>query len=209
MDLYFLSSPFSDAVIFTYNKDKVNFQITDRIINYSPIINFHLVNDMNNNDLILVFTSGYGKNSSLSFAYEKFLFNMFTKNNMTETYDIDYMKSINYIENEYTKFILCKLKNRKLIVFKSLNKDLLNFSDNIDYNKESNIIEFGEIKINGSINQKIIILIFDKEIKFYDNNFNLFNPNNIDNFPNFEINKAKVGENSILIYSVIEKKYFY
>lgn len=119
MDLYFLSSPFSDAVIFTYNKDKVNFQITDRIINYSPIINFHLVNDMNNNDLILVFTSGYGKNSSLSFAYEKFLFNMFTKNNMTETYDIDYMKSINYIENEYTKFILCKLKNRKLIVFKA------------------------------------------------------------------------------------------
>ena len=206
--IFFLSSPFSDAVIFTYNKDKVNFQITDRIINYSPIINFHLVNDMNNNDLILVFTSGYGKNSSLSFAYEKFLFNMFTKNNMTETYDIDYMKSINYIENEYTKFILCKLKNRKLIVFKSLNKDLLNFSDNIDYNKESNIIEFGEIKINGSINQKIIILIFDKEIKFYDNNFNLFNPNNIDDFPNFEINKAKVGENSILIYSVIEKKYF-
>jgi hypothetical protein len=158
--IFFLSSPFSDAVIFTYNKDKVNFQITDRIINYSPIINFHLVNDMNNNDLILVFTSGYGKNSSLSFAYEKFLFNMFTKNYMTETYDIDYMKSINYIENEYTKFILCKLKNRKLIVFKSLNKDLLNFSDNIDYNKESNIIEFGEIKINGSINQKIINVLF-------------------------------------------------
>ena len=41
--IFFLSSPFSDAVIFTYNKDKVNFQITDRIINYSPIINFHLV----------------------------------------------------------------------------------------------------------------------------------------------------------------------
>ena len=39
---------------------------------------------MNNNDLILVFTSGYGKNSSLSFAYEKFLFNMLTKKDMIE-----------------------------------------------------------------------------------------------------------------------------
>jgi len=205
--IFFLSSPFSDAVIFTYNKDKENFQITDRIINYSPIINFHLVNDMNNNDLILVFTSGYGKNSSLSFAYEKFLFNIFPKN-MPEIYDIDYMKSINYIENEYTKFILCKLKNRKLLVFQNANKDLINISKNINYNKENNIIEFGEIKINGNINQKLIVLIFDKGIKLYDNNFNLFTSNNTDNFLNFEINKAKVGENSILIYNVIEKKYF-
>ena len=205
--IFFLSSPFSDGIILTFNKDKNNYKIADKIISYSPIINFHLVNDMNNDLIKLAFTSGYGENSILSFAYNQFLFEEIQKNYM-ELYDIDYMKSINYEENNYTKYIICKLKNQKLIVFQSINNSLMNISNNISYNKDFNIINFGEISTNSN-NQKIKIFIFENEINFYDNNFILlanFNNNFYNN--NFVIKDAKVGENFVLLYNKNEKKYF-
>ena len=205
--IFFLTSPFSDTLILTYNTNENNYKITDKIISYSPIVNFHLVNDMNN-DIKFAFTSGYGENSSISFAYDQFLFYEIPKN-IQEYYDIDYMKSVNYETNEYTKYLLCKLKNQKLIVLQNINKELVNISNNIDYNKDFNIINCGEILINDINEQKIIILIFENEIKFYDNNFNLSTTlnNNFSN-QNVKINRAKIAEKCVLLYNSLEKKYF-
>ena len=118
------------------------------------------------------------------------------------------MKSINYIENDYTKYILCKLKNQKFVVFHNINNDIINYSNNIDYNKNINIVNFGQININ-SMNQKIIALIFENEIRFYNNDFNLLVSMN-NNFYNEDvsINKAKVGDNFILLYNNIKKRYY-
>ena len=206
--IFFLSSPFSDGVILSYNKELNNYKITDKIISYSPIVNFHLVNDMNN-DVKFAFTSGYGENSSLSFVYDQFLFYEMPKN-AQEFYDIDYMKSVDYETNEYTKYLLCKLKNQKLVVLQNNIKDLVNISNNIEYNKDLNIINFGEIKINDvNNNEKKIVLIFETEIKLYDDNFNILNTLN-NNFcnQNIKINRAKVAENFILLSNTLEKKYF-
>ena len=73
--IFFLSSPFSDAVLLNFEQQSQYYKIKDRIINYSPIINFHLVNDDLNNDIKFVFTHGYGENSCISFAYRHFLYN--------------------------------------------------------------------------------------------------------------------------------------
>ena len=198
--IFFLSSPFSDGIVLTCDKNENNYRITDRIINYSPIINFNLVNDINNYDLKLAFTSGYAENSNLSFAHEQFIYYEFPKN-LQDIYDISYMKSINYFENNYTKYILSKLKSNKLEIFQNINKDIINISNKIEYNKDLNIIDFG------LINNDIIILLFDKEIKFYDNNFNLLDTINNLNNNLININKAKVGENNILICNS-DKRYF-
>ena len=201
--IFFLSSSFSDAVLLYYNQGKNICQITDKIINYSPIINFHLVND-ENQDKKFAFASGYGENGSLSFAYDQFLFG--ASRNYPELSDIDYMKSINYIEKECTEYIICKLKNQKLSIFKIndvVKMDLENISNNIDYNKDLNIVNFGEINVNNN-NEKIIVLIFESQINFYDKNFVLLYNFNINN----KINKAKVGENSILLSNIPEKKYY-
>ena len=198
--IFFLSSPFADAMLLSYDQKK----ITDKIVSYSPIVNFHLVND---NDIKkFAFTSGYGENSILSFAYDQFLFYEIPKN-LNEIYDIDYMKSIDNHENNYTQYILCKLKNQKLVVFQNLNQNLFNCSNNIDYNKDSNIINFGEININSN-NEKVIILIFENELKLYAQNFNILaNFNNNFYNKNFIIKEAKVGENFILLYNSNEKRY--
>ena len=205
--IFFLSSPFSDGIILTFNMKGNNYKKTDKIISYSPIINFHLVNDMNNDLIKLAFTSGYGENSILSFAYNEFLFYEIQKIYM-ELYDIDYMKSINYEENNYTKYIICKLKNQKLIVFQNINNNLINISNNIKYNKDFNIINFGQIYINSN-HEKINILIFENQIYFYDNNFNILNNFN-NNFNNnkFVVKDAKVGENFVLLFNNNEKRYF-
>ena len=198
--LFFLSSSFSDGVLLYYNQEENICQITDKIINYSPIINFHLVND-ENKDIKFAFTSGYGENGSLSFAYDQFLF--YISKNYPELYDIDYMKSINYDENESTQYVICKFKNQKLGIFKNKNLDLENISNNIDYNKNLNVLNFGEIKVNNE-EEKIIVLIFDSEMKFYDKNLTL-----LYTFTNLsKIDKVKVGENSILLSNIIEKKYY-
>lgn len=199
--IFFVSSPFSDGILLTFNIKENNAEITDKIISYSPIVNFHLVNDMNN-DMKFAFTSGYGENGSLSFAYNQFLFYEKPKN-IQEFYDIDSMKSINYETNDYTKYLLCRLKNQKLVVLQNINNDLVNISNNIDYNKEFNIINFGEIKINNSdIFEKKIVLFFENEIKIYDSNFNNAFTHNI------EFNRVKVGENFTLLKNTTNKKYF-
>ena len=205
---FFLSSSVSDGILLLFDPSENNCKIIDKIISYSPIINFHLVNDTNN-DTKFAFTSGYGENGCLSFAYDKFLYYEYPKN-FQELYDIDYMKSINYIENDYTQFILCKLKNQKFVVFHSINKDIINYSNNIDYDKNINIINFGQININyNNTNDKIIVLIFENEIRFYNNSFNLLvTMNKIFNNEDISINKAKVGDNCILLYNKIIKKYY-
>ena len=214
--IFFLSSPFSDAILLNFEQDKQIYNIKDKIINYSPIINFHLVNDDLNNEIKLVFTHGYGENSYISFAYRHFLYNQIEKN-PTEIYDeVDYMKGINNNDNIYTNYVLCKLKSKKLIIFQCLNNDLINISNNVEYNKDLNIINFGEIFINSDnnniySNQKYIILIFETEIKIYNKNFVLiatFNNNFIDQKNVLNITNTRVGENICLIYNSSEKKYF-
>ena len=209
VNIFFLSSSVSDGIILSYNRQEKNYKTTDKIISYSPIVNFHLVNDTNGY-MKFAFTSGYGENSCLSFAYDQFLFFFYEyNNNFQELYDIDNMKSVNSIQNDYTKYILCKLKNQNLVVFQNINNDLVNNSSIINYDKNIKIINFGQININ-STHEKIIVLIFEKEIKFYNNDFNLlFSMNN--NFYNEDIliNKSRVGDNLILLYNNnIKKRYF-
>ena len=153
------------------------------------------MNDLNNNARKLAFTSGYGENSILSFVYDQFLFYEFPKN-YVESYDIDYMKSIPFTTNNITKYILCKLRNAKLVV---LNGDLINISNEIEYNKDFNIVNFGEMKIN---DEKIIILVFENEIRLYNENFKLLLTfNNYFYNGNFLVKDAKVGENCVLLFN--------
>ena len=195
VNIFYLSSSFSDGIVLTCNEKESNYKITDRIISYAPIVNFHLVNDLNNNARKLAFTSGYGENSILSFVYDQFLFYEFPKN-YVESYDIDYMKSIPFTTNNITKYILCKLRNAKLVV---LNGDLINISNEIEYNKDFNIVNFGEMKIN---DEKIIILVFENEIRFYNENFKLlFTFNNYFYNENFLVKDAKVGEKFVLLFN--------
>ena len=213
--IFFLSSPFSDALLLFFNQEKKYYQIKDRIKNYSPIINFHLVNDDLNNEIKFVFTHGYSTNSFISFAYRNLIFYQIKRNYPEILDNIDYMKSINNSDN-FTNYVLCKLESKKLIIFQNTNNGLIDISNQIKYNKDSNIINFGEIFINnedeGNIsNEKIIVLIFENEIKFYDKNFNLifcFNNNFIDNKNSINITNVKLGQNLCLIYNTQEKRYF-
>ena len=207
---FFLSSPYSDAVFLYFDQVKQTYTIKDKIKSYSPIINFHLVNDDLISDIKFVFTHGYGDNSFISFAYRYFLY-LPNDIKSPEIYDvIDYMITINHSDNNYTKFILCKTKSKKLIVFQSNNTEIINVSNQIDYNKDLNIINFGEIFINNEnnnnnnfINEQIIILIFETEIKFYNKHFAMILTINL-----FNIEDALLSENLCLIYNTKEKKYF-
>ena len=215
--IFFLSSPYADGIILAFSQNSNNYKIKDKLINYSPIVNFHLVNDMNSNTKF-AFTSGYGENGKLSFAYDQFLFYSFIRN-AQDFYDIDIIKSINIAENKYTKYLLCKLKNQHLIVFENKNNDLNNITSKIYYNKEGNILSFGKIIINNENDEEenkneisIIVLIFENEIRFYDEEFNLLNSiNNIaidkNNSFNLCIKKAKLGENCIL-FSNNDNKFY-
>ena len=213
--IFFLSSPYGDAILLNFDQEKQNYKIKDKIISYSPIINFHLVNDDFNNDFKFVFTHGYGEKSFISFAYRHFLYNQIDRKSPEIYDDIDFMKAINYEDNNYTKFVLCKLKSRKLIIFQNINNNLMNICNNIEFNKDLNIVNFGEIFINNDndiiSNEKFIVLIFETEIKFYNNNFAListFNNNNLDKDKFFNITNSRVGENLCLIYNQSEKRFF-
>ena len=212
--IFFMSSPFADAVLVNLDPKTNNCNINDRIINYSPIINFHLVNDDFNNEIKFVFTHGYGENSYISYASRHFLFQNIQKFSPEINGDIDYMISINDSDNNnYTKFILCKLKSKKLIVLQSGNGVIIDISSQIEYNKDFNIVNFGEIYINNEnnvFNEKLIVLIFETEIKFYNKNFVLFQTfnNNFITNNSFHITDSRVGENICLIYNTTEKKYF-
>ena len=119
-----------------------------------------------------MFTYGYGEKSFISFAYRQFLYHENIINIKFQD-DIECMKSIYNDNNEYTKYILCKLKNQKLIIFHIINNDINNISDKIGYNKDINIINFHQIYINTEYtkNEKLIILIFENEINFYNKDF--------------------------------------
>ena len=212
--IFFLSSPFSDAILLFFDQEKKYYQIKDRIKNYSPIINFHLVNDDLSNEIKFVFTHGYGKNSFISFAYRNLLFYQI-KSSSEMLDNIDLMKTVKNSADNFTKFILCKLESKKLIIFQSINNDLINVSNQVDYNKDSNIINFGEIYINTDdnniSNEKLIVLIFENEIKFYNQNFAListFNNNFLENKSAINITNVKLSENLCLIYNTQEKRYF-
>ena len=212
--IFFLSSPFGDAVLLNLDQEKHLYKISDKIINYSPIINFHLVNDDLNNDIKFVFTHGYGENSFISFSFRHFLYNQIERKSYEIFDDIDFMKTINYENNNYTKFLLCKLKSKKLIVFQNINNDLINVTNNIEYNKDLNIVNFTELFVNNDndndTNQKYIALIFETEIKFYNNNFVFISAFNFskDKKASFNITHCRVCENLCLIYNQSNKKYF-
>ena len=212
--IFFVSSFFSDALLLQCNQEKKCYEIKDRIVNYSPIINFHLVNDDLNNEIKFVFTHGYANNSFISFAYRNLLFYQIKRNSPEILDNIDYMKTINNSDN-YTVFVLCKLESKKLIIFRNMNNYLYDISNQIEFNKDSNIINFGEIYINNeynnNTNDKLIVLIFETEIKFYNQNFALissFNNNFNENKTSINITNVKCGENLCLIYNTQEKKYF-
>ena len=211
-NIFFVSSPLSDALLLQCNQEKKYYQIKDRIKNYSPIINFHLVNDDLNNEIKFVFTHGYSNNSFISFAYRNLLFYQIKRNSPEILDNIDYMKTVNN-SNNFIIFILCKLESKKLIIFQNINNTLFDISKQIEFNKDSNIINFGEIYINNdynNLNEKLIVLIFENEIKFYNQNFALissFNNNFIGN-NTINITDVKFGENLCLIYNTRDKKYF-
>ena len=72
--------------------------------------------------------------------------------------DIDFMKGINDDNSGYSLYLLCKLKSRKLIVLQNLNNNLINISNNIEYNKDLSIVNFGEIVVNDNDNYLLLIL---------------------------------------------------
>ena len=87
--------------------------------------------------------------------------------------DIDFMKGIKDDNSGYSLYLLCKLKSRKLIVFQNLNNNLINISNNIEYNKDLSIVNFGEIVVNdidnnddsNNFKEKYIVFFFDTETK--------------------------------------------
>ena len=204
--LFFLSSPFADGILLNIiSGDTMN--VSDRIANYSPIVNFHLVND-NNNNKKFAFTSGYGKNGYLSFAYDQFLCEEIQKKRqqMNEMNDeINFMKTITDIDKK-TKYLLCKSKEQ-LIILENNEKDILQPAQ-VKYNLNSNIINFGQIMINKS-NNKAIVLIYEKDLSFYDSYFNfIYNLSFFNYLDNTSIERVKFGENIILIENRNNKKYF-
>ena len=132
--------------------------------------------------------------------------------------DIDFMKGIKDDNSGYSLYLLCKLKSRKLIVFQNLNNNLINISNNIEYNKDLSIVNFGEIVVNDNDNddnnnfkEKYIVLFFDTETKIYNKKFELIltlNNNFLNQNNSLNITDARVGENLCLIYNKSEKKYF-
>lgn len=214
---FFLSSPFSDAILLNLIPEEKIFKTKDKIINYSPLINFHLVNDDIINDKKFVFTYGYGEKSFISFAYRQFLYHENIINIKFQD-DIECMKSIYNDNNEYTKYILCKLKNQKLIIFHIINNDINNISDKVEYNKDINIINFHQIYINTennyTKNEKLIILIFENEINFYNKDFVLIatlDKNVLEKISKDFMNTLphpQFSKNFIMTSNINEKKFF-
>ena len=155
--LFFVSSFFSDASLIQYDSNSNSYTIQDTIANYSPIINFHLIND--NKNMKIVFTAGYGKRSSINFVYDKMVYYEIQKKMNGITYEFSFIKSIRFDNEAYSKYLICKLKNGNGIIFENNGKEFDNITDRIVFEKEYELISCANLKIENLNTMSVVVIV--------------------------------------------------
>ena len=200
--LFFLTSYYSDSLILNYNNYKFN--ILYRINNYSPIINFHLINDNGIN--MILFTNGYNKNGKINYLYDKFVYNGYDIININ--LDLSYIKGIRFNGNLYSKYLISGTKDGKIVIFDNQKNEFKNITDITMINQESSLITCGLINVNDLDTIQFIIIVCSSNIQIFDPYLKspiLIRANEIFNEEE-KINKCKFGPNCIIISNQGNKK---
>ncbi len=209
LGMFLFCSYFADGVFVIYKGN--NYMICNKIINISPIINFSSNFDRLHTKFIL--TSGYDKKGYLNFLYEKLFFEIiFTTNEFQE---ISYLKSLNFHDEIYSRYLIIVFKNGKNFVYEVGSK-LENITDKVQISHESKILNCGVIKLqelntNHTVTQ-FVVVVYQSLIQIFNSFFKLILEINLKELVNISeheiedrIKIVKLSQNIFVINTYYDK----
>jgi hypothetical protein len=202
--LFVLASYHSDMIFIQYRSTN-EYLISNRLMNLSPIITFNTLQNSSHpsyNNIKFVLTNGYDKNSYMTFVYDKFFAeHKFQK----ELQEVSYMKSIKLDDDIYSRYLVIGLTKGVTSVFKSQDGVLEEITDLAEINQQQQ--QQTKLLYCFSFN-KNIVLIFDKNVKIFDEGFRSILSVDFEELYKGEIIKqAKHSQNTIILNTYNEKFY--